>query len=231
MKKKHGGHPDLEKMAGCLELACCATAAEDLLKAQDGPATTKLWPLHVLWSFYCVFLRRFAVAYHLTLTGLFSCPTRVEAGPCCSDHGLQEAGELGAGREVAAFHSGHACEAHVDEFMARPLFDKVPLRAVFFDRVGCQLACWLPCESWLPACSVACQFFERAGCQLARWRASFLKELAASLLAGVPAFLQKLAASLLGGVPVFCNFFAKVGCQLARWRASSFEKAGCQLAP
>ena len=159
MKKKHGGHPDLEKMAGCLELACCATAAEDLLKAQDGPATTKLWPLHVLWSFYCVFLRRFAVAYHLTLTGLFSCPTRVEAGPCCSDHGLQEAGELGAGREVAAFHSGQACEAHVDEFMARPLFDKVPLRAVFFERVGCQLACWLPCESWLPACSVACQFF------------------------------------------------------------------------
>ena len=218
-------------MAGCLELACCATAAEDLLKAQDGPATTKLWPLHVLWSFYCVFLRRFAVAYHLTLTGLFSCPTRVEAGPCCSDHGLQEAGELGAGREVAAFHSGHACEAHVDEFMARPLFDKVPLRAVFFDRVGCQLACWLPCESWLPACSVASQFFERVGCQLACRRASFLKELAASLLAGVPVFLQKLAASLLGGVPVFCNFFAKVGCQLARWRASSFEKAGCQLAP
>ena len=68
----------MEKMAGCLELACCATAAEDLLKAQDGPATTKLWPLHVLWSFYCVFLRRFAVAYHLTLTGLFSCPTRVD---------------------------------------------------------------------------------------------------------------------------------------------------------
>ena len=85
----------------------------------------------------------------------------MEAGPCCSDHGLQEAGELGAGREVAAFHSGHACEAHVDEFMARPLFDKVPLRAVFFDRVGCQLA---------------------------RWRASFLKELAASLLGGVPVF-------------------------------------------
>ena len=71
----------------------------------------------------------------------------------------------------------------------------------------------------------------KAGCQPAQWRASFLKELAASLLAGVPAFLQKLAASLLGGVPVFCNFFAKVGCQLARWRASSFEKAGCQLAP
>ena len=159
-------------MAGCLELACCATAAEDLLKAQDGPATTKLWPLHVLWSFYCVFLRRFAVAYHLTLTGLFSCPTRVEAGPCCSDHGLQEAGELGAGREVAAFHSGHACEAHVDEFMARPLFDKVPLRAVFFDRVGCLLA---GCHA-------------KAGCQPAQWRASFLKELAASLLGGVPVF-------------------------------------------
>ena len=203
-------------MAGCLELACCATAAEDLLKAQDGPATTKLWPLHVLWSFYCVFLRRFAVAYHLTLTGLFSCPTRVEAGPCCSDHGLQEAGELGAGREVAAFHSGHACEAHVDEFMARPLFDKVPLRAFFLTELVASL---------LAGCHA------KAGCQPAQWRASFSKELAASLLAGVPAFLQKLAASLLGGGPVFCNFFAKVGCQLARWRASSFEKAGCQLAP
>ena len=160
-------------MAGCLELACCATAAEDLLKAQDGPATTKLWPLHVLWSFYCVFLRRFAVAYHLTLTGLFSCPTRVEAGPCCSDHGLQEAGELGAGREVAAFHSGHACEAHVDEFMARPLFDKVPLRAVFLTELVASL---------LAGCHA------KAGCQPAQWRASFLKELAASLLRDVLVF-------------------------------------------
>ena len=130
-------------MAGCLELACCATAAEDLLKAQDGPATTKL------------------------------CPTRVEAGPCCSDHGLQEAGELGAGREVAAFHSGHACEAHVDEFMARPLFDKVPLRAVFLTELVASL---------LAGCHA------KAGCQPAQWRASFLKELAASLLAGVPVF-------------------------------------------
>ena len=120
-----------------------------------------------------VFFCRFAVAYHLTLTGLFSCPTRVEAGPCCSDHGLQEAGELGAGREVAAFHSGHACEAHVDEFMARPLFDKVPLRAVFLTELVASL---------LAGCHA------KAGCQPAQWRASFLKELAASLLGGVPVF-------------------------------------------
>ena len=203
-------------MASCLELACCATAAEDLLKAQDGPATTKLWPLHLLWSFYCVFLRRFAVAYHLTLTGLFSCPTRVEAGPCCSDHGLQEAGELGAGREVAAFHSGQACELtlmslwrarFLIKFLCVPFFLKelvATLLAGCHAKAGCQ-----------PAQRRA-SFLKELAASL-RWRASFLKELAASLLAGVPAFLQKLAASLLGGVPVFCESWlpaCSVACQL-----------------
>ena len=55
----------------------------------------------------------------------------------------------------------------------------------------------------------------KAGCQPAQWRASFLKE---------------LAASLLGGVPVFCQLFERAGCQLACRHASFFAKAGCQLA-
>ena len=57
--------------------------------------------------------------------------------------------------------------------LARPLFDKVPLRAVFLTELVASL---------LAGCHA------KAGCQPAQWRASFLKELAASLLGGVPVF-------------------------------------------